>query len=430
MNLPMKETTDGRGGRWLWLFPIVAMVLGVGGVILFYLNAGTPVPESWGSSAGPRNGLIDWFNNIHQSLLAPFIAGVTGVLILQRRPNHAVGWLLIVISLIAPSALVFQEWGVLGYFTFPGAIPGASMAAWITNWIWIILMTLVVLMLALFPDGDFLTHRWKNLFVILLFVFLATGLISTFIEPQMESAFQIANPYWQITNPVLPDSIFNLAVFIFPAVALCALVSLILRFRRGHVRTREQIKWLLVGVALFATMVVTGIALAVVSNSIFGQVMVNASLLGPLLGIGIAMLRHQLYDVDIIIRRTTMYAMLTALLALIYFASIVVLQGFLTPLTGESDVAVVLSTLLIAALFLPLRRRIQETIDRRFFRKRYDAEKTLEAFAVTVRNETDLDALTAELVRVIQETMQPEHVSVWLRPIERPRSDDGRPQAG
>ncbi len=128
-----------------------------------------------------------------------------------------------------------------------------------------------------------------------------------------------------------------------------------------------------------------------------------------------AVLRYRLFDIDVIIRRTTSYALLTALLGLVYFGSVVVFQRLLAPLTGESTAAVVLSTLLIAALFLPLRRRVQDTIDRRFTGRKYDAQKTLEAFAATVRNETDLDALTAELVRVIQETMEPENVTVWLR---------------
>ncbi len=137
----------------------------------------------------------------------------------------------------------------------------------------------------------------------------------------------------------------------------------------------------------------------------------------PVIGLGLAMavLRYRLFDIDVIIRRTTSYALLTALLGLVYFGSVVVFQRLLAPLTGESTAAVVLSTLLIAALFLPLRRRVQDIIDRRFFRRKYDAQKTLEAFAATVRNETDLDALTAELVRVIQETMEPESVTVWLR---------------
>ena len=139
------------------------------------------------------------------------------------------------------------------------------------------------------------------------------------------------------------------------------------------------------------------------------------------LALAVGILRYRLFDIDVIIRKTTSYAILTALLALVYFGSVVVLQRLLAPVTGESTAAVVLSTLLIAALFLPLRRRVQATIDRRFFRKKYDAEKVLQQFAATARDETDLDALTAELLRVIQETMEPEHVSVWLKPTTKRR---------
>jgi len=137
--------------------------------------------------------------------------------------------------------------------------------------------------------------------------------------------------------------------------------------------------------------------------------------------LAVGILRYRLFDIDVIIRRTTSYAIITGLLALVYFGSIVVLQGLLSPFMSDATPAVVLSTLLIAALFLPVRRRVQDVIDRRFNRTRYDAEKTLAAFAATARDETDLDALLSELVRVIQETMEPEHVSVWLRPAQFPR---------
>jgi hypothetical protein len=165
------------------------------------------------------------------------------------------------------------------------------------------------------------------------------------------------------------------------------------------------------------------LALGVVPELIAEQPLINWNLLALIalvipLSIVIAILRYGLFDIELIIRRTTQYALVTSLLALIYFASVVLLQSLFGRAFGDqSNVIIVLSTLLIAALFLPLRRRVQEIIDRRFFRSKYDAQKTLEAFAATVRNETDLDALTDELVRVIDETMQPEFVSVWLKPV-------------
>ncbi|MFO7662742.1 MAG: hypothetical protein R6X18_09125 [Chloroflexota bacterium] len=180
---------------------------------------------------------------------------------------------------------------------------------------------------------------------------------------------------------------------------------------------RAQGRWVFFALVLVLFL---HLALGVVPELIAGQPLINWNLLALIalvipLSIVIAILRYGLFDIELIIRRTTQYALVTGLLALIYFSSVILLQRFLGQLTGDqSTVAVVLSTLLIAALFLPLRRRVQEAIDRRFFRRKYDAEKTLEAFAATVRNETDLDALTDELVRVIEETMQPESVNMIL----------------
>lgn len=190
--------------------------------------------------------------------------------------------------------------------------------------------------------------------------------------------------------------------------------------------SRAQLTWafggLMLGISLFLLNFPSAFGWVTGFERLFA---ILTGLAVPVMGLGLAMavLRYRLFDIGVIIRRTTGYAVLTALLALVYFGSIVLLQRLLTPFTGESDVAIVLSTLLIAVLFLPLRRRVQDIIDRRFFRRRYDAEKTLEAFATTVRNETDLDALTAELVRVIQEAMEPESVSVWLKSVTEGHSN-------
>ena len=207
----------------------------------------------------------------------------------------------------------------------------------------------------------------------------------------------------------------------------------ILIYNAIHARdavSRAQLRWglggMIAGLAMWFVSVFAGLVTDV-PDTIQPLLDVMGALSFAVIGItlGIAVMRYRLFDIDVIIRRTTSYAILTALLALVYFGSIVVLQRVLSPVTGESTVAVVLSTLLIAALFLPLRRRVQGVIDRRFFRQKYDAEQVLARFAATARDETDLDALTAELVRVIQETMQPESVSVWLKPTA-----DRRPPTG
>jgi len=199
------------------------------------------------------------------------------------------------------------------------------------------------------------------------------------------------------------------------ALLALALASQVFRYRRvSGPLERQQAKWFVLGVGF--------LALFFALNAMVPALMPVTRLLGDLvlvvlpIAVGIAILRYRLWDIDVIIRRTTSYAIITGLLALVYLGSVVVLQRLFGDLTGQnSTAAVVLSTLLIAALFLPVRRRVQDLIDRRFNRTRYNAEKTLERFAATARDETDLDALLAELQRVIQETMQPESVSIWLR---------------
>jgi hypothetical protein len=207
------------------------------------------------------------------------------------------------------------------------------------------------------------------------------------------------------------------------ASALIALAILIYHaFTMRDSVSRAQLRWglggMIAGLSLFVlTYIAVFLPVSTLVESLFNLLTsVSFGIMG--VALGIAVMRYRLFDIDVIIRKTTSYAILTALLALVYFGSVIILQRLLAPLTGDSTPVIALSTLLIAALFLPLRRRVQATIDRRFFRRKYDAEKVLEQFAATVRDETDLDALTAELLRVIQETMEPESISLWLRPVE------------
>ncbi len=214
--------------------------------------------------------------------------------------------------------------------------------------------------------------------------------------------------------------------FILTVVAIFG--SLFYNFRTVKDPTsRAQVRWMTfgfgIGLGLEAVATLLGFVISRWNMGERVDALLSIAALALPISLAVGILRYRLFDIDVIIRRTTSYALLTALLAIVYFGSVVVLQRLLSPLTGESNAAIVLSTLLIAALFLPLRRRVQEAIDRRFFRKKYDAEQVLARFAATARDETDLDALTAELVHVIQETMQPEHVTVWLRQA----GDDNRP---
>ncbi len=268
----------------------------------------------------------------------------------------------------------------------------------------------------LFPDGRFVP-RWMKWVLLVALIVVAS--------------------YFMGLNPLRATGEADENVFVAASMVALIIVPGLLSQGYRYIRVsgtveRQQAKGVIASFALFVLVVVGGTLLAPNTMSraapptpydlVLGEIASFAAtlaILGVIASITFAILRYQLWEIDVVIRRTTSYAIVTGLLVLVYFGSVVVLQRIFTAVTGQTtSIAIVLSTLLIAALFLPLRQRVQTTIDRRFFRQKYDAEKTLEAFAATVRDETDLDALTAELVRIIEETMQPEHISVWLRPAE------------
>jgi hypothetical protein len=227
---------------------------------------------------------------------------------------------------------------------------------------------------------------------------------------------QIRNPYG-VDSPVL-GLVGVAAALVMVGSMVASAVSLIVRARRAGRVERQQIKWLAYGGAVVVGAIFVGGVIAIWSVTVSIAV-TTVALLGVPLSTGVAIARYRLYDIDIVINRTLVYGALTAALVAVYFGGVATLQALLRALTGQEQqpqLAIVVSTLVIAALFDPLRRRVQAFVDRRFYRGKYDARKTLEAFSVKLRDETDLDALNDDLVGVVRETMQPAHVSLWLRP--------------
>jgi hypothetical protein len=226
-------------------------------------------------------------------------------------------------------------------------------------------------------------------------------------------------------------------LLLLPLCMVASALSLVLRYRRSGGEEREQIKWIafaasVVGLLYLITMVSSltysgpwGAAGTPLWLGLLQQASLVSFTAVPIT-VGFAVLKYRLYDIDLLINRTLVYGSLTATLVVLYFGGIVVLQGVFVALTGEkSTLAIVASTLLIAALFTPLRRRIQSFIDRRFYRRKYDARKTLEAFSAKLRDETDLDRLGVDLVEIVSETMQPAHASLWLRRDSGAKSGEG-----
>ncbi|MBK9053570.1 MAG: hypothetical protein IPL78_22520 [Chloroflexi bacterium] len=409
--------THALSQRLVWIWFVLTTSITMAGFLLFIRNANTPVPASWGVAAGSRNDISQWLNALQQQLITPILISFLGVLILTRRPGHRIGRLLIVLGVVSALGTLTQEWAVYGYHTLQTDVPLEAVAAWITNWIWIILFDLLLLTAALFPDGYLLSRRWAWLIGVPLFLFTVPLLLGAMIETPMSSVFQIPNPFVNQHRKTFYDAAFTTGVVAMPVTAIAVLLSAVVRFRRSQAQERQQMKWLMFGVAIMAFLTVVGLGIFQGLGNPMGAIMVNAAVFGPALGVGIALLRFRLYDIDIIIRRTLQYALLTGFLVLIYFGGVVLLQGIFGGLTGDSDspLITVISTLVIAALFNPLRGRIQDFIDHRFYRAKYDAQQTLTHFAAAARDEVELEALTNELVHVVQETMQPEHVSIWLK---------------
>ena len=330
--------------------------------------------------------------------------------------------LLVGLAAIIPTATI------LGTIPEPSTFtPGIWLLAAVDNWSWVPLIFAIFLIPLHFPTGRPPTPRWRWV------NWLAVGMAVFFIA--LISLVTPLGPFdesWMLPNPVgfIPLEWVNGPFLIVWGIGLvtvvgASVVSLFVRFRRGSAVEREQIKWLLFAGAFLVVAYALTFYLTSpdATSDAWGNLLLTVAILALPVAIAIAILRYRLYDIDVIIRKTLVYAALTVLLALVYFGSVILLQRVLGTLTGieRSPLAVVVSTLIIAALFTPLRRRIQDWIDRRFFRKKYDAQQVLAQFALTARDETDLDALTAELVRVVQETMQPEQVSVWLRDMNSPR---------
>jgi len=340
---------------------------------------------------------------------------VVGAIVASRQPRNAIGWLFCGIGLVV--SLNSFTGSYAGFRLAGGSAPGslAETAAWFSSWSWTLWIYVpTTFLLLLFPDGRLPSPRWRPVAWC-----AALGVISFVagyaLEPgPLEEFPRITNPYG-VDSPIL-DAVAIAGAIPAGASMLASAVSLIVRMRRAGRVERQQIKWLAYGGAVVVGAVFVGGVISVWIEEV-GISLIIIGLLGLPIFTGIAILRSRLYDIDIVINRTLVYATLTATLALLYFGGVTALQRLLSPVMGEGNgLAVVASTLLIAALFNPLRRRIQAFIDRRFYRSKYDARKTLESFSARLRDETDLEALRGDLEGVVRETMQPAHVSLWLRP--------------
>jgi hypothetical protein len=342
----------------------------------------------------------------------PFIG--IGALLGSRRPSSPIGWLFLAFGVLAAIDVAAFQYAFRGLVDDPGSLPATNVAASVATHLWHPTFGLLVLAFLLFPNGQLLSPRWR--WVVHASVVTYGGLAISGIfewdfmgEGLDEGRFADVRPLFGGTTANVAAVVFEVLLVANLPLLLISAASLLVRLRRSTGGERQQIKWFVVPIALVLIVFAVG-------KIVLGDVPIGVALF-PVVPIaaGWAILRHRLYDIDVVINRALVYGALTATLAGAYLGLVLLLGLVLAPLTSQSDLAITLSTLAIAALFRPARRRVQTLVNRRFFRHKYDAARTLELFGARLRSETDLDALHAELTRVVADTMQPAHVSLWLR---------------
>ncbi|HEV3376049.1 MAG TPA: hypothetical protein VG126_02090 [Thermoleophilaceae bacterium] len=382
-----------RASRLAWSLFGVAALIAAAGVTLVALRGG---------SASIVAGLVT----------AAGIAAI-GALVASSRPGNPIGWIFCASGVMLVLASFGDEYAARAV-TDPGSLPAAEWLAWVEDWIWVpALSAMLVFVFLLFPDGRLPSPRWRPVAV------LGGATTVVFL---LERALR-PGPLYNVPaydNPLGVDALGDAIRFAeYPTLAACGLAvavsiaSLPLRLRHATGQERQQLKWFAYGATVAGVGVVIGGPLWTSVPAL--RILVLAGLMALPVTVVIGILKHRLYDIDVVISRTLVYGALTAALVASYVGLVLVLQLALSPLTEESDLAIAGSTLAVAALFRPLRKRIQRLVDRRFYRRRYDAARTLEGFATRLRHEVELDAISADLRGVVGETMQPAHVSLWLR---------------
>jgi len=360
-----------------------------------------------------------------------------GALIASRRSKNPIGWIMCAGGLGVALGSLTDTYAVYALFSGPEEpMLGAALSAWASLWITTASIQSFVLLFLLFPTGRLNSNRWRPVVWLVVFVLVAESASSALLTERFVGYRDISNPFYVAALGPLRDTYatyaqtpLSILVMLLPTIALVA------RFWRSRGVERQQLKWFVSSGALVAlgSILISVVLVLFGEESIQSQVLLTLffafttlALCGIPISMGVAVFRHRLYDIDLLINRTLVYAVLTATLVAVYFGGVAITQAILRALVDQQEqpqFAIVVSTLVIAALFNPLRRRIQSLIDRRFYRNKYDARKTLESFSAKLRDETDLDALSDDLVGVTRETMQPQHTSLWLRPVKPPKGD-------
>jgi hypothetical protein len=349
-----------------------------------------------------------------------------GALVASRHPGNPIGWILLVIGItLTLGALV--DANLVSEDAF-----ARDLSGWLSDWTWFIWLTLAgVFLPMLFPTGRLLSPRWRPA-LWLGAAALALSVVGSAFRPgtiDTDSPVPVHNPVGIESARGVLEVIARVGDVLAALAFALAATSLVIRFRRSRGIERQQLKWFAyvgliaaVGIGVAMAQVLLGTQPGDEGGTTIDYVgaagwftALFAIVVGIPVATGMAILRHRLYDIDVVINRTLVYGALTATLLLSYLGLVLLLQLALGPLTEDNGLAIAGSTLGVAALFRPARTRIQEVVDRRFYRRKYDAAQTIEGFGARLRDEVELDSLSAELRAVVADTMQPAHVSLWLR---------------
>ena len=416
---------SARTAAWIaWSLCAISVGLMALALALLFLSRSAALPSEFGSL---------WGTAVQISV--DFALPILGGLIASRRSDNPIGWMVCAAALANATDYFTDSYALYALLAKPDSLPGGLVAAWASNWVPMLALGLMPLFLLLFPTGRLPSPRWRPVAVFAILLYVGLPVSYAFLPGPLNTFPSVENPLGRegAAGEIVPGLDQALAWMVFVFTSLVALSSLALRFRHSRGEERQQIKWVAYAAALIATYLLV--------DSLFGETLdpvspiLNAVFFGSLwVAIAVSILKYRLYDIDLVINRTLVYGALTVMLAAGYFGTIMALQGigslvyqapFRALIGQDSQLANIAATLAMAALFNPLRRRIQGFIDRRFYRRKYDAAKTLESFSAKLRHETDLDALSADLVGVVRETMQPAHVSLWLRPDADTRQTSG-----
>ena len=395
-----------RSASWLaWSLAGLSVAMFVAGVALTILSLSGAPDTRPSSTWGTVGGLL---------IFVPFLAfPLVGALIASKRPHNPIGWICLTAGLF---------WMLISLPISFGPYPVTSAA--LTQGVWVPPVGLLgIYVILLFPDGKLPSRKWRPFawFAGMVMFLICVGFI--FLPGPLEGYPGVRNPFGLEGQPWASVA----ASVVLPLLPLCMLasaLSLVWRYRYAGREMREQIKWVAFAASLVAAgylvTLISGLVLASEASSAwraFLEIMVQLSFAGIPVAIGFAVLKYRLYDIDFIINRALVYGLSTILLVATYFGGVVGSQYVFRTLTGgETQLAIVASTLAIAAVFNPLRRRMQAFVDSRFYRRKYDAAKTLAAFSARLRNETDVDVLRNDVIGVVSSTVQPAHASLWLRP--------------